>query len=82
MASKLSNIIKETQISDSKSYNDLSPVMKKAVNEFYKEMEKSKNSILESFEGTVEKIAKHNKINEEELYDFFAKEVKEKIGAN
>jgi hypothetical protein len=56
--------------------------MKKAVNEFYKEMEKSKNNILENFEGAVEKIAKHNKINEEELYNYFAREVKEKIGAN
>jgi hypothetical protein len=56
--------------------------MKKAVNEFYKEMEKSKNNILENFEGAVEKIAKYNKINKEELYDYFAREVKEQIGAN
>jgi len=82
MVNKLSNIIKETQVSDSKSYNDLSPTMKKAVNEFYKEMEKSKNNILKSFEGTIEKIAKYNKINKEELYDYFAREVKEQIGAN
>ena len=82
MANKLSNIIKEIQISDSKSYNELSPAMKKAVNEFYKEMENSKNRIVEDFEGTVEKIAKYNNINENTLYDFFAKEVKEQLGAN
>jgi len=82
MANKLSNIIKETQISNSKCYSELSPIMKKAVNEFYKEMEKSKNNILENFEGAVEKIAKYNKINKEELYDYFAREVKEQIGAN
>lgn len=82
MANKLSNIIKEIQISDSKSYNELPPVMKKAVNEFYKELEKESKNIIESFEGTVEKIAKHNNINKDALYDFFANELKEQLGAN
>lgn len=82
MANKLSNIIKDIQISDSKSYNELTPVMKKAVNEFYKEFDKESKNIIEDFEDTVEKIAKHNNINKDALYDFFANEVKEQLGAN
>jgi uncharacterized hydantoinase/oxoprolinase family protein len=82
MANKLSNIIKEIQISDSKSYNELSPTMKSAINDFYKELDKESKDIIKDFESTVEKVAKYHNLNKDALYEFFAKEVKEQLGAN
>jgi len=80
MANKLSNIIKDIQISDSKSYNELSPSMKKAINEFYKLIDKQQKNIIETFETAVDKIVKHNNINKKDLYNYFNKEVNEQLG--
>jgi TRAP-type C4-dicarboxylate transport system substrate-binding protein len=80
MKNKISNIVKETRVMDSKSYNDLTPKMKKAVKEIYKVIENEQKDILQKFEGAVEKVVASYNIKKEDLDNYFNKEVNEQLG--
>ena len=65
---------------DSQSYNELSPVMKKAVNEVFKSIEYNQKDILNTFEHSIEKFAEVNSLNKKDLYNYFDNEVNEQFG--
>ena len=65
---------------DSKSYNDLTPVMKEAVKDVFKIIENEQKDIIKSFEGAVEKVVASRNIKKEDLYRYFEKEVNEQLG--
>ncbi len=65
---------------DSKSYNELTPVMKEAVKEVIKIIENEQKDIIKSFEGAVEKVVASRNIKQEDLYNYFEKEVNEQLG--
>jgi chromosome condensin MukBEF complex kleisin-like MukF subunit len=77
---KVSNIVEENKMFDSQSYKELSPVMKKAVNEVFKSIDLIQKDILNSFENSVEKIAELNNVNKKELFKYFDNEVNEQLG--
>ena len=64
----------------SKSYNELTPVMKEAVKEVIKIIENEQKDIIKSFEGAVEKVVASRNIKQEDLYNYFEKEVNEQLG--
>ena len=80
MKNKISNIVKETRVMDSKSYNKLTPKMKEAVKEIYKIIENEQKDILNKFEGAVEKVTVSYNIKKEDLDNYFIKEVNEQLG--
>jgi hypothetical protein len=80
MKTKISNIIKENRFIDSKSFNDLSPKMKKAINEIFKIIENEQKDILTRFDGAIEKITASYNIKKEDIYKYFDKEVNEQLG--
>jgi hypothetical protein len=80
MKNKVSNLVKETRVIDSKSYNKLTPVMKEAVKEVIKIIENEQKDIIKSFEGAVEKVVASRNIKQEDLYSYFEKEVNEQLG--
>ena len=65
---------------DSKSYNDLSPKMKKAIKEIYKLIENEQKDILTKFDGAIEKVTVSYNIKKEDIYKYFDKEVNEQLG--
>lgn len=65
---------------DSKSYNDLTPIMKEAVKDVFKIIENEQKDIIKSFEGAVEKVVASRNIKQEDLYNYFEKEVNEQLG--
>jgi glutathionyl-hydroquinone reductase len=65
---------------NSKSYNELTPVMKEAVKEVIKIIENEQKDIIKSFEGAVEKVVASRNIKQEDLYNYFDKEVNEQLG--
>jgi len=65
---------------DSRSYNELTPVMKEAVKEVIKIIENEQKDIIKSFEGAVEKVVASRNIKQEDLYNYFDKEVNEQLG--
>ena len=76
----ISRMIKENYLIDSKSYNELSPVMKEAVNDVFKVIEKETDSIINRFENAVAKVAEFHNINVEKLNEYFDKEILEQLG--
>jgi glutathionyl-hydroquinone reductase len=80
MKNKVSNLVKEIRVMDSKSYNELTPVMKEAVKEVIKIIENEQKDIIKSFEGAVEKVVASRNIKQEDLYNYFDKEVNEQLG--
>jgi len=76
----ISRMVKENHLIDSKSYNELSPVMKEAVNDVFKVIEKETDSIINRFENAVAKVAEFHNINVEKLNEYFDKEILEQLG--
>ena len=64
---------------DSKSYNELSPKMKKAIKELYRLIESEQKDILTRFEGAIEKITASYNIKKEDIEKYFDKEIKEQL---
>lgn len=80
MKTKVSNIVKETKILDSKSYNELTPVMKEAIKEIYRLIEKEQTDVLTRFDKAIEKVVASRNIKKEDIEKYFNKEIKEQIG--
>ena len=78
----ISRIVKENLEIDSKAYKELSPKMKDAVSDVFRQVEKSTGDIIKRFEGTCDKVSQHYNINITELNDYFDKEVIEQLGEN
>jgi TRAP-type C4-dicarboxylate transport system substrate-binding protein len=79
MKTRISNIVRETRVMDSKSYNELTPKIKEAVKEIYKIIENEQTDILKKFEGAVEKVVASYNIKKEDLDNYFDKEVNEQL---
>jgi len=80
MKNKVSSLVKENRISDSKSYNELTPLMKEAVKDIIKNIDNEQKDIIKSFEGAVEKVVASRNIKQEDLYNYFEKEINEQLG--
>jgi hypothetical protein len=80
MKNKISNILRETNLLDSKSYKELTPVMKEAIKEIYRLIEKEKTDVLTRFDKAIEKVVASRNIKKEDIEKYFDKEIKEQIG--
>ena len=76
-----SKIVEDSKYLDSKSYGDLSPKMKIAVQDTFNLIEKTSGDVISRFENSVDKVVACHKINKEELYQYFGNEVNEQLGA-
>jgi hypothetical protein len=79
MKNKISNIVKETNILDSKSYNELTPVMKETIKEIYRLIEKEQTDVLTKFDKAIEKVVASRNIKREDIEKYFDKEIKEQL---
>ena len=77
---KLSQLVQSNQTFNSKSYKNLSPVMKEAVEDVMKLIEKSQKDTLTKFEGALNKVCEFHNINKEEVEKYFDNEIKEQLG--
>ncbi len=77
---QVSRIVKENRIIDSKSFNELPPLMKEAMRDVFELIEKETGNIIERFEGAVAKVAEFHGINIQNFYDYIDKEVLEQLG--
>ena len=80
MKTKVSNILRETDLLDSKSYKELTPVMKEAIKEIYRLIEKEQTDVLTRFDKAIEKVVASRNIKKEDIEKYFNKEIKEQIG--
>ena len=75
-----SKVVEDSKYLDSKSFSALSPKLKMAVQDTFNLIETQTGDIIKVFENSVEQVAEHSKINKEELYQYFDKEVEEQLG--
>jgi len=80
MKNKISNILKETNLLDSKSYKELTPVMKEAIKEIYRLIETEQTDVLKRFDKAIEKVVASRNIKKEDIEKYFDKEINEQIG--
>ena len=64
---QVSRIVKENRIIDSKSFNELPPLMKEAMRDVFDLIEKETGNIIEKFEGAVSKVSEFHGINIEKF---------------
>ena len=76
----VSRIVKENLEISSQSYKDLSPLMKEAVSDVFKLIEKETGDIIAKFENAVDKVAEFHNINVEQFDEYFDKEILEQLG--
>ena len=76
----VSRVIKENRVIDSKSFNELPPLMKEAMGDVFTLIEKETGNIIEKFENAVTKVAEFYNINVEKFYEYVDKEVIEQLG--
>lgn len=77
---QVSQIVKKNLEIDSKAFKDLSPLMKEAVSDVFKLIEKETGDIITRFENSVNKVAEFHNINSEKFNDYFDKEILEQLG--
>jgi hypothetical protein len=80
MKNKISNILRETNLLDSKSYKELTPVMKEAIKEIYRLIETEQTDVLKRFDKAIEKVVASRNIKKEDIEKYFDKEINEQIG--
>ena len=76
---KVSNLIKENYLLDTQSFNNLSPLMKEAINDVLK-LVKNDGNLIFNFENAVDKVAEFHNVNKKEIEEYFDKETKEQLG--
>ena len=77
---QVSRVIKENLLIDSKSFNELPPLMKEAISDVFTLIDKETGNIIEKFENAVTKVAEFHNINVEKFYEYIDKEVLEQLG--
>ena len=75
-----SKLVEDSKYLNSKSYNELSPKMKLAVQDTFKLIENSTENVIESFENSVAKVSEIRDVNKKELMNYFEKETDELLG--
>jgi len=75
---KVSQLIQTQQAFNSNSYNNLTPVLKEAINDVMK-LVKNEGNLLMNFENAIEKFAEFHNVNKDDIEEYFDDELKEQI---
>ena len=70
-----STVLEKDDHKKSKEYKQLSPKMRKAVDEIFKKMDSKPSDFLNTFEKTMQEISKKFRVPEKELMNYFEKEM-------
>jgi len=66
---------------DTETFNQLSPLHKELVTDFFKVLEKEKGNMVERVEAAVDIVSDHHNVNTSVLYNYIEKEVDTQLGA-
>jgi hypothetical protein len=70
----------KTETFNSKAYKNLSPVMKEAVNDVYKLIEKESGYIVTKFDRAIKEVAQFHNISIKSIEEYFDRELEEQLG--
>ena len=69
------SVLEKDEHKKSRAYKKLSPTMRKAVDEIFKNMAAKPSDFLNSFDKTIQSVSKKFKVTERELMSYFEKEM-------
>ena len=70
-----STVLEKDEHKKSKEYKQLSPKMRKAVDEIFKKMDSKPSDFLNTFDKTIKQVSKKYRVPEKELMGYFEKEM-------
>ena len=76
---KVSQLVQNNQAFNSNSYKNLSPVMKEAISDVMKLVERNTEDLLNTFETAVTKVAEQHNVNKDDIEEYFDIELKEQL---
>ncbi len=76
---KVSQLVQNNQAFNSNSYKNLSPVMKEAINDVMKLVDKNTEDLLNTFETAVTKVAEQHNVDKDDIEEYFDIELKEQL---
>ena len=76
---KVSQLVQNNQAFNSNSYKNLSPVMKEAISDVMKLVDKNTEDLLNTFETAVTKVAEQHNVNKDDIEEYFDIELKEQL---
>ena len=65
---------------DTKTFNDLPPLHKEVVTDFFKVLDKEDGTLIDKFETAVDKTAAFHNVNTDVLYNYIDNEVEAQLG--
>jgi len=76
---KVSQLVQNNQTFNSNSYKNLSPVMKEAISDVMKLVDKNTEDLLKTFETAVTKVAEQHNVDKDDIEEYFDIELKEQL---
>ena len=76
---KVSQLVQSQQAFNTNSYKNLSPVMKEAISDVMKLVEKNTEDLLNTFETAVTKVAEQHNVDKDDIEEYFDIELKEQL---
>ena len=76
---KVSQLVQSQQAFNSNSYKNLSPVMKEAISDVMKLVDKNTEDLLNTFETAVTKVAEQHNVDKDDIEEYFDIELKEQL---
>ena len=77
---KVSQLVQSQQAFNSNSYKNLSPVMKEAISDVMKLVDKNTEDLMKTFETAVTKVAEQHNVDKDDIEEYFDNELKEQLG--
>jgi hypothetical protein len=65
---------------DTKTFNELPPLHKEVVTDFFKVLDKEDGNVIDNIETAVDKTADFHNVNTDVLYNYIDKEVDAQLG--
>jgi hypothetical protein len=66
---------------DTETFNQLPPLHKELVTDFFKVLEKEKGNMVERVEAAVDIVSDHHNVNTSVLHNYIEKEIDTQLGA-
>jgi len=76
---KVSQLVQNNQTFNSNSYKNLSPVMKEAISDVMKLVDKNTEDLMKTFETAVTKVAEQHNVDKDDIEEYFDIELKEQL---
>ena len=75
----VSSLIKKNLTIDSKSFKELSPLMKEAVSDVLR-LVKNEGNLIFNFENAIQKVSEFHNVDKRNIEDYFDNETREQLG--